>query len=228
MGNLLQGCFLCRWALAIFAWFSRVADGSRVRRGISVCWESSKLAAFLRRCLSSGTVQIDESRTRRLFAGCNERLSGKSTSWVEFSVLYRIYRAVITCGRGSRILGWLFSGGMTAVLLFAIGLYVLIDYVLRDVLAIPVVSSVWDEALLLLCIVWLIWERKKAPSPIAPKLNPLDFPVAIFLTVCFVLLCVVCPYFSIQIAGFRATCQYLLWFYLVTRLIRNDRDCMTL
>ena len=87
MGNLLQGCFLCRWALAIFAWFSRVADGSRVRRGISVCWESSKLAAFLHRCLSSGTVQIDESRTRRLLAGCNERLSGKSTSWVEFSVL---------------------------------------------------------------------------------------------------------------------------------------------
>ena len=230
MGNLLQGCFLCRWALAIFAWFSRVADGSRVRRGISVCWESSKLAAFLHRCLSSGTVQIDESRTRRLLSDCNERLCArKSTArWVESSVLYRVYRAVFTCGRGSRLLGWLFSGGMTAVLLFAIGLYVLIDYVLRDVLAIPVVSSVWDEALLLLCIVWLIWERKKAPSPIAPKLNPLDFPVAIFLTVCFMLLCVVCPYLSIQIAGFRATCQYLLWFYLVTRLIRNDRDCMTL
>ena len=125
-------------------------------------------------------MQIDESRTRRLLAGCNERLSGKSTSWVEFSVLYRIYRAVFTCGRGSRIFGWLFSGGMTAVLLFAIGLYVLIDYVLRDVMAIPVVSSVWDEALLLLCIVWLIWERKKAPSAISPKLNPLDFPVGNF------------------------------------------------
>ena len=230
MGNLLQGCFLYRWALAIFAWFSRVADGSRVRHGISLCWESSKLAAFLHRCLSSGTVQIDESRTKRLLSDCNERLCArKSTArWVESSVLYRVYRGVFTCGRGSRILGWLFRGGMTAILLFAIGLYVLIDYVLRDVLAIPVVSSVWDEALLLLCIVWLIWERKKAASPVAPKLNPLDFPVAIFLTVCFVLLCVVCPYLSIQIAGFRATCQYLLWFYLVTRLIRNDRDCMTL
>ena len=145
MGNLLQGCFLYRWALAIFAWFSRVADGSRVRRGISVCWESSKLAAFLHRCLSSGTVQIDESRTRRLLAGCNERLSGKSTSWVEFSVLYRIYRAVFTCGRGSRIFGWLFSGGMTAVLLFAIGLYVLIDYVLRDLLDGSTLRLRYDE-----------------------------------------------------------------------------------
>ena len=84
MGNLLQGCFLYRWALAIFAWFFRVADGSRVRRGISVCWESSKLAAFLHRCLSSGTVQIDESRTKRLLSDCNERLCArKSTArWV--------------------------------------------------------------------------------------------------------------------------------------------------
>ena len=151
MGNLLQGCFLYRWALAIFAWFSRVADGSRVRHGISLCWESSKLAAFLHRCLSSGTVQIDESRTKRLLSDCNERLCArKSTArWVESSVLYRVYRGVFTCGRDSRIFGWLFRGGMTAILLFAIGLYVLIDYVLRDVLAIPVVSSVWDEALLL-------------------------------------------------------------------------------
>ena len=38
----------------------------------------------------------------------------------------------------------------------------------------------------------------------------------------------IASYLSILIAGFRATCQYLLWFYLVTRLIRNDRDCMTL
>ena len=143
-------------------------------------------------------------------------------------MLYQVYRAVFTCGRNSRTFGWLFSGGMTAILLFAIGLYVLIDYVLRDILSIPVVSSVWDEALLLFCVLWIIWERKKAASPIAPKFNPLDLPVAVFLTVCFVLLCVVCPYTSIQIAGFRATCQYLLWFYLVTRLIRNDRDCMTL
>ena len=41
-------------------------------------------------------------------------------------------------------------------------------------------------------------------------------------------MCIRDRYTSIQIAGFRATCQYLLWFYLVTRLIRNDRDCMTL
>ena len=230
MVNLLQGCFLYRWALAIFAWFSRVAEGSCVRRAIGACWRESGLSRWLRHRLAAQTTQIDESGLKRRMTRCNERLSarGAARPWAEHSVLYKIYRAVFACGRESHMFGWLFKGGMTAILLFAIGLYVLIDYVLRDVLAIPVVSSVWDEALLVLCIVWLIWERKKAAAPISPKLNPLDFPVAIFLTVCFVLLCVVCPYLSIQIAGFRATCQYLLWFYLVTRLIRDDRDCMTL
>lgn len=228
MADMLQGCFLYRWALAILSWCAHVAEGSRVRRGFASCWRSSKAAAWFSRRLSSGTQALDESRTNRLLTRCNERLSQKGTSWVESSVLYQVYRAVFTCGRNSRTFGWLFSGGMTAILLVAIGLYVLIDYVLRDILSIPVVSSVWDEALLLFCVLWIIWERKKAASPIAPKFNPLDLPVAVFLTVCFVLLCVVCPYTSIQIAGFRATCQYLLWFYLVTRLIRNDRDCMTL
>ena len=230
MAELLRGCFLYRWALAILAWCSRVAEGSRFRTGMKTVWQSSKTAAFLRRAVSSETAFLDSSGTKRFLSGVNERLSsrGKSKAWAQNSVLYKIYRAVFTCGRNSRIFGWLFKGGMTAILLFAIGLYVLIDYVLRDMLAIPVVSSVWDEALLVFCVVWIIWERKKAANPVSPKLNPLDLPIAVFLTVCFALLCIVCQYPSIQISGFRATCQYLLWFYIVTRLIRNDRDCMTL
>ena len=215
MAELLRGCMLYRWTLAILSWCARVAKESRVRWGIAACWRSSKIAAWFSRRLSSGTSALDESGTNKLLTRCNERLSQKGTSWIESSVLYQVYRAVFTCGRNSRTFGWLFSGGMTAILLVAIGLYVLIDYVLRDILSIPVVSSVWDEALLLFCVLWIIWERKKAASPIAPKLNPLDLPVAVFLTVCFVLLCVVCPYTSIQIAGFRATCQYLLWFFIL-------------
>lgn len=230
MAELLRGCFLYRWAMAILAWFTRVAEGSRFRAGVKTFWQSSKTAAFLRRRVSADTAYLDASGTERFLSGVNERLFARGTSkaWVESSVLYKIYRAVFACGRNSRFFGWLFKGGMTAILLFAIGLYVLIDYVLRDMLAIPVVSSVWDEALLVFCIVWIIWERKKAARPVPAKLNPLDLPMAVFLTVCFALLCLVCQYPSIQVSGFRATCQYLFWFYIVTRLIRNDRDCMTL
>ena len=228
MAEVLQGCFLYRWALAIFAWCSRLAAGSRVRRALGDCWRASKLKVFLSRHLAADPSFLTGSGTNRLLTRANETLSSHGTGYVTSSVFYKIYRAVFTCGRESRVLGWLFRGGMTAVLLFAIGLFVLIDYTLRDVLAVPLVSSVWDEALLVFCALWIVWARCKAEPALSPKLNPLDLPVAVFLTVCFVLLNVVCPYFSIQVAGFRATCQYLLWFYIVTRLIRNDRDSMTL
>ena len=128
MAELLRGCMLYRWTLAILSWCAHVAEGSQVRRGIAACWRSSKIAAWFSRRLSSGTSALDESGTNKLLTRCNERLSQKGTSWVESSVLYQVYRAVFTCGRNSRTFGWLFSGGMTAILLVAIGLYVLIYY----------------------------------------------------------------------------------------------------
>ena len=38
------------------------------------------------------------------------------------------------------------------------------------------------------------------------------------------LLCVVSPYLGIAIAGLRAVVQYMLWFYVITRIIENDGD----
>ncbi len=229
MADLIQGCFLYRLCLAALAFFTRQAQESRILRALSLCWRESKTAHACKKLLAREPRALECSKTTRGLTRLNQRLSetgGKAL--LEGSLLYKLYRAVFAIGRGSKLFGWLFSGGMRTLLLFAIGLYVGIDYVLRDLLAVPVISSVWDEALLVFCLCWLIWERKKAASPICPRLNPLDLPVAVFLTVCFALFCAVGSYPSIQLAGFRATCQYLLWFYLVTRLIQTDRDCMTL
>ncbi len=105
-------------------------------------------------------------------------------------------------------------------------MYVIIDYVLRDLLAVPVLSSCWDECLMLLALGCVVYERLGRETPLQTGCNPLDLPVCIFLTVCFVLMNVVTPYYSIQISGFRATVQYMLWFFLVTRLVHDDRDFM--
>ena len=104
--------------------------------------------------------------------------------------------------------------------------YVVIDYVLRDLLAVPVLSSCWDECLMLLALGYVVYERLGRETPLKTGCNPLDLPVCLFITVCFVLMNVVTPYYSIQISGFRATVQYMLWFFLITRLVHNDRDFM--
>ena len=127
-------------------------------------------------------------------------------------------------GQYYRIKGSVFSDGLHGVILFALSMYVVIDYVLRDLLAVPVLSSCWDECLMLLALGYVIYERLGRETPLKTGCNPLELPVCLFITVCFVLMNVVTPFYSIQISGFRATVQYMLWFFLVTRLIEDDRD----
>ena len=79
---------------------------------------------------------------------------------------------------------------------------------------------------MLLALGCVVYERLGRETPLQTGCNPLDLPVCIFLTVCFVLMNVVTPYYSIQISGFRATVQYMLWFFLVTRLVHDDGDFM--
>ena len=59
---------------------------------------------------------------------------------------------IVVCGRESRLLGWLFRRGVTGLILTLLGVYVLIDYALRTLLTVPVLSSVWDELLMLFAL----------------------------------------------------------------------------
>lgn len=230
MADLLQTSLLWRVLLSIASFFSRLSGGSVILAAIHRCWRSSAIRAWLVRRLGASTAPTDGSVCAKAGTHINTWLAArhKLKDWVCGSLLYRVYAAVFSRGRESKTLGWLFAGGMRAFLLLAVGLYVLIDYVLRDVFAIPLVSSVWDEGLLVFCIVWLIWERLRRETPLGVRVNPLDLPVAIFVVTGFLLMNVVSPYYSIQIAGFRATAQYLLWFYIITRLLRDDTDFMRL
>lgn len=230
MAELWQTSLLWRVLCAVGSWLRETARASVIFSALLRIWRGSAVRAWLLRRLSAQDAATQSSKTAALANRVNASLAKKHTlkAWVRGSVLCRLYAAVMRCGRESKTLGWLFSGGMRGFLLLAIGLYVLIDFVLRDLLTIPIVSSVWDEALLLFCLLWIVWERLDQNVPLSARVNPLDLPIAIFFVTGFVLMNVVAPYFSIQIAGFRATAQYLLWFYVVTRLLRDDRDFMQL
>lgn len=230
MTELLRTSLLWRCLLAIGAACSRLVRGSCFFRALGQLWRGSALRAWLIRRLGASTAPTDSAGTTRRAERLNAWLAARRAlkRWVKNSLLYRIYAAVCACGAESKTLGWLVSLGMRGWLLLAVSMYVLIDYILRDVLSIAVISSVWDEVLLLVCLAWLVWERLDREKPLAVCRNPLDLPVALFMVTGFVLMCVVSPYSSIQLAGYRATAQYLLWFFLITRLLRSDRDFMLL
>ena len=188
-------------------------------------WECSAVRRFLI-WLMSLPYPYERSRAHARLAALNRRLgeSDAAYSAIRTSRLQRIWAAICRAGSGSRLLGWVFREGVTGVLLLLLALYTPIDYFLRDVFAIPVLSSGWDEGLLLLALAWVFVVRIKDRPALAPADSPLDLPVAQFLAVCLALFFVRMRLVPINVAGLRATAQYLLWFFIVTRLIRNDRQ----
>ena len=226
MAEMLASSLLWRVLLAIGGWFSALAHSSRIFAWLGRTWRASKTRAWLLRRLSASDAPTRESWSAKRFARLNARLAARHglKDCLDDSVLCRIWRFFVRCGQNSRLFSWLFSDGLHGVILFALSMYVVIDYVLRDLLAVPVLSSCWDECLMLLSLGYVVYERLGRETPLKTGCNPLDLPVCLFITVCFVLMNVVTPYYSIQISGFRATVQYMLWFFLVTRLIEDDRD----
>ncbi len=197
----------------------RLADA--FRRG----WRTSLLRALFVWLLTRPYPYVSSlahARLRRL----NERLAGcgRFRTALRTSRVARIWGAICRVGRGSRLLGAVFSEGFSGVLILLLALYTPIDYLLRDVFSIPVVSSGWDEGLLLLALIWVFVVRMKDRPALEPADSPLDLPVASFLAVCVALFIIRLRLVPINIAGLRATAQYILWFFLATRLVRSDRQ----
>lgn len=226
MGRLLSGSAVWRMLCAVGAFFSAAFRGSRLNQAVGCAWKNSALRGWFRRRLNAQDGCVQSSRTTRLLQSLNDWLSRRfrlKDTW-SASCLHRCFSAIACCGRESRLLGWLFRRGVTGLLLTLLGVYVLIDYTLRALLTVPLLSSVWDELLILFALFWIVWGRMGRKEPVRTRANPLDLPVFAFFCVGLALMCVVGSYPSIQLDGYRATVQYILWFYLVTRLLRDRSD----
>lgn len=230
MSNILQGSLIWRALLAVAGFLGRMFHDSAVLRTLARWWRSSGTRRFFVRRLSAEDDATGSSRYTRVFTACNRWLANLHwpLDWFRGSLIGRIYSTVFRWGRSSLLLGWLFRGGLTAFLLTALGLYELLDYALRDVFAIPLLSSVWDEGLLLVCVLWIIRQRMDRDTPLATRTNPMDVPLLCFLVLGFYLMNTNYSYYSISVSGYRATVQYMLWFFIVTRMLRDDRDFMRL
>ncbi|MDD3165684.1 MAG: O-antigen ligase family protein [Oscillospiraceae bacterium] len=223
--NIWRGSIVWRILAAVALCWQE--SGLRRRlRAVAACWMDADTKARLCRALDA---QPEMTRHSVLYRGClhwNRALAGVHAPlilWRE-SLLCRIYGALLRVGRGSRVLGWLFDGGMTTLVLFLAAMYLPIDYLLRDIIHVPVVSSLWDEALLVFALFWILRTRMDRPKPVRPRTSPLDLPVLLFLGIGFALMLGNSPYFSVAVSGYRATAQYILWFFVALKLIRDDRD----
>ena len=90
------------------------------------------------------------------------------------------------------------------------------------------ISSYWDELAMLACFgVWFYkWLRHRQEKPL--RKTPLDISLILFFGVGLVLLFAAAPNLTIGIEGLRVVIQYMLWFFVVTQLLRSPEGAKRL
>ncbi len=230
MANVLEGCLLWQFLLVISGFFGRLQRSSRVLQTLQRWWSASGTCAYLRRCFGRDAVWNQQAGCTRLLQRCNDRLAGicRPFDWFRASLIGRAYTAVFRWGSNSKLLGFIFKRGFAGIILIALALYCGIDFILRDVLSLSSLASIWDEGLLFVSVLWILRQRMDRKSSVETRTNPMDIPILGFMVIGFWLMNTVFDYYFISVAGYRATVQYMLWFFVITRLLRDDEDFMVL
>lgn len=126
---------------------------------------------------------------------------------------YAVFAAVMICiamAKKPETAAWLLA------------LYAFIDFGIRSLAG--GFAGIWDELTLVLMILlwgwkWLIFRKEDGF-----KQTPLDMPIMVFISVMLFMLIFNSPDYSISLEGFRAIVQYILWFFVVVQLLRNQKS----
>ena len=191
-------------------------------------WRRSAIYSFFARLLKKPSA-VENSALYRFTERVNIRLCGFGDNLCKSYRESFLGSTLAPAVKNSFFIGALFRNGVTAFLLFWGGSYAIIDYLLRDVFKLAGISSVWDEIFMLLCGAWILCRRLGSEKPIRSRTGSSDLLVGFYLLVGVVLLLCNSPRdMGIHITGFRASMQYLMMFFLMVRLIRDDGDFMKL
>jgi len=232
MDSILNYSFIVR-ALRAVASIGRSGVTSRVLRAVGTAVRESLPGRAVLSLLASDAKVSEMSVVRRFFLWCNGVLhrAGQALdpAWercLPRRAWLRARSSDLVCE--SAVLHRVFYPGMRRLLVLAFALYLPIDWALRDVLSWGLVASAWDEAFILVTILYLLGRRILGSERVLPVVTPLDAAIALFIGVGAALMFAVSPRFGIAFEGYRATVQNLIWFFLLLRLFEDKRDAVFL
>ncbi|MBR6824985.1 MAG: O-antigen ligase family protein [Oscillospiraceae bacterium] len=225
MSKYLTESLIWRLCSAILKWL-RSSFLGRGAQALGRSWRQSAIYGFFAKLLGAEPA-IEDSAYYRRGTRSNESLHRRGAGFRRAYEESFLARRTLPYLRQSFFFRLLLGNGITGLLLSCAASYAIIDYLLRDVLQMEAIASVWDEGFMLLCGLWLIVRRMGSEKPMRSRRNTMDLLVAMYMLVGVILLvCNLGEEIGIHITGFRASMQYLLMFFLTVRLIRNDGDFM--
>jgi len=165
------------------------------------------------------------------FDGWLLRTGERVRPWLEGFCLARLWRwlSARNAVDGSLLLGGLvFRPGFKRVFLGLFALYLPLDEGLRTLPLPSLIPSLWDEAFLLLGLGYALFRPLSLQDRVRPRLSGMGCTILLFCCLNVLLLGFVSPVLSVGISGMRAVIQYMLWFYVVVRLLDDAEDVKTL
>lgn len=126
----------------------------------------------------------------------------------------------------SVFLGWTAEGGTVTFLLGCLAVFPILESLFKFVFQIDILNNSWNEILLALGFLTVICQRMRSDAPLSPCLTPASLFLMQFPVVGLGLLCTVTLFPQIGRAGYYVTMGGLLWFFIVTRLLRGTDDLL--
>ena len=233
MSEIVRNSLIYRW-------------GTRAAHTIHRWWESGLIA----RGIAAVRNNYQKSCTRRIWEGWgNSRNRIEDSTYARFmhavrrlferigdclaqSVFYRfllaIKRGYLRLSSHSKILSFINRISLRQWVLVAFALYLPINYVLKNVVSISALSAGWEEAFIIFAALLIIWRRALRQTDALNRETALDAWLILFMAVGFLLMSIIDPYPAIAFEGYRAVVEYMVWFFLIIRLVENDQDMKVL
>lgn len=225
MKAILQNSRFVRALSCLRGWYHQGAIAGFFQK-VRDAYPQSRFCRLWERFCASPMPDAARSRYARMLAALRrfvERLGDAAKQSVVYRACTAVWKPVSNFLGGGLIGRVVRFFGMRGLLLAALALYLPLDYAIRAYLP-GLIASVWDECLMLAALFYILWHTAMRRAPGGLRATPLDAYLLLFIGVGFFLMCAVSPDTGIAVDGYRAVVQYLFWFFLVTRLIEDDRD----
>ena len=171
-----------------------------------------RVAAFLRR-IASRRYEPYSSLVFRLLEYLNRKTMGFRDRMLDILKESFIYR-ILSESKAFNVIN--------IFLVPCVAFYALIDEIGRDIAGDSSLFGLWDEAYLLICIVyvvlyWFFFRRESL------SITPLGAPMLLLISVSFFLFLVNSLYPRLGFDGMRVIVQYVLWFFVMNSFLTDDK-----
>ncbi|MBQ8590034.1 MAG: O-antigen ligase family protein, partial [Firmicutes bacterium] len=226
-----------------------ILENSRVYRFLAAIWMTLYRSwdhSFLGKTARKLSESYDVSLSARLWNGfCSAPNPGPTSAWASLwtkirsfweymgeilshSLFYKImiwFRDLyLKLTETSIVFRWVNKLSLHQWVLVAFAAYLPLEYIIRDVLGIGILASLWEEAFMAGTFVLILWRVGLKQTRAIDRSTPVGAYILLFVAVGCLLMALVRPYPSIAFAGLRAQVMYMVWFFLILHLIEDDTD----